>query len=65
MFVSAYYRGAHGILLMYDVTDKASFESVGAWMRDIHVHGSDNVDKILVGAKADLVTERVCLPART
>ncbi|KAL9296631.1 hypothetical protein ACSQ67_022527 [Phaseolus vulgaris] len=56
---TAYYRGAMGILLVYDVTDEASFSSkvlnyIRNWIRNIEQHASDNVNKILVGNKADM-----------
>eukprot|EP00882_Tetradesmus_deserticola_P014232 GHRQ01015128.1.p1 GENE.GHRQ01015128.1~~GHRQ01015128.1.p1 ORF type:complete len:174 (+),score=46.42 GHRQ01015128.1:332-853(+) len=43
---SAYYRGAMGILLVYDVTDEASFNNIRNWMRNIEQHASDNVNKV-------------------
>jgi small GTP-binding protein len=50
----AYYRGSHGILLVFDVTDRASFEQTQAWMNSIGEHFSDPVSVILVGNKCDL-----------
>ena len=46
---TAYYRGAMGILLTYDVTDEQSFDNVRNWMRNIEQHATENVCKILVG----------------
>jgi hypothetical protein len=43
---AAYYRGAMGILLVYDVTDEASFNNIRNWMRNIEQHASDNVNKV-------------------
>ncbi|XP_008787455.1 ras-related protein RABE1c-like [Phoenix dactylifera] len=51
---TAYYRGAMGILLVYDVTDESSFNNIRNWIRQIEQHASDNVNKILVGNKADM-----------
>lgn len=42
---AAYYRGAMGILLVYDVTDDASFTNIRNWMRNIEQHASDSVNK--------------------
>mmetsp|Transcript_42837 Transcript_42837/g.93877 ORF Transcript_42837/g.93877 Transcript_42837/m.93877 type:complete len:215 (-) Transcript_42837:592-1236(-) len=50
---TAYYRGAMGILLVYDVTNQASFDSISGWMRAIEQHASDTVNKVLLGNKAD------------
>ncbi|XP_059295658.1 ras-related protein RABE1c-like [Lycium ferocissimum] len=44
---TAYYRGAMGILLVYDVTDESSFNNITNWIRNIEQHASDNVNKIL------------------
>lgn len=59
---SAYYRGAMGILLVYDVTDEASFNNIRNWMRNIEQHASDGVIKVLVGNKSDMGEGRRCVP---
>ena len=43
---AAYYRGAMGILLVYDVTDESSFNNIRNWMRNIEQHASDTVNKV-------------------
>jgi cobalamin biosynthesis protein CobD/CbiB len=39
-----------GILLVYDVTDEASFNNIRDWMRNIKQHASDNVNKVICAA---------------
>ena len=51
---TAYYRGAMGILLVYDVTDEASFNNVSNWMRQIDQNAAENVNRILIGNKSDV-----------
>ncbi|KAG1719479.1 rab-type small GTP-binding protein [Suillus lakei] len=48
---TAYYRGAMGILLVYDVTDERSFNSIRTWHANIEQHASEGVNKILIGNK--------------
>jgi Ras-related protein Rab-1A len=56
---SSYYRGAHGIIVVYDVTDMDSFTNVKQWLHEIDRYAADNVNKILVGNKSDLEATRV------
>jgi Ras-related protein Rab-8A len=58
----AYYRGAMGILLVYDVTDERSFNNVRNWIRNIEQHASEGVNKILLGNKCDIKEKRVRHP---
>ena len=57
---TAYYRGAMGILLVYDVTDEKSFENIRHWMRNIEQHASDSVNKMIIGNKCDMLDRKVC-----
>mmetsp|Transcript_13894 Transcript_13894/g.50609 ORF Transcript_13894/g.50609 Transcript_13894/m.50609 type:complete len:217 (+) Transcript_13894:256-906(+) len=59
---TAYYRGAMGILLVYDVTDESSFNNIRNWMRNIEQHAADNVNKILVGNKCDMDESKRAVP---
>ncbi|XP_071741050.1 ras-related protein RABE1c-like [Rutidosis leptorrhynchoides] len=60
--VPAYYRGAMGFLLVYDVTNESSFNNIRKWIRNIEQHASDNVNKILVGNKADMDESKRAVP---
>ncbi|KAL3509096.1 hypothetical protein ACH5RR_028497 [Cinchona calisaya] len=51
---SAYYRGAVGALLVYDVTRRATFENVERWLRELRDHTDPNVVIMLIGNKSDL-----------
>jgi len=59
---SSYYRGAHGIIVVYDVTDRDSFSNVKQWMNEIDRYAVENVQKLLVGNKCDLTTKRQVTP---
>ena len=57
---SQMYKGAHGVMLVFDVTDDNSFEKIKDWMEDINSNISKNeISIILIGNKCDLVEERV------
>lgn len=56
---SAYYRGAQGIVLVFDVTNRVSFEHVDKWLREIKDNGDTTSSVILVGNKIDLAQNRV------
>merc|ERR1711975_45369 len=54
----AYYRGAMGILLVYDVTDEKSFQNIKSWMRNIDQHANTEVVKVLLGNKCDMPDDK-------
>jgi Ras-related protein Rab-1A len=58
---AAYYRGCDGILLVFDVAKRDSFESLDGWIEDIkrYTGGSAPVPLLLVGNKADLTDREV------
>ena len=56
--VSTYFRGAHGILLLYDVTNRDSFKNLESWLIEIEKNAKEKVLKILIGNKCDLTDDR-------
>jgi len=50
---TAYYRGAMGIIIVYDVCDENSFESVKKWYQTVNQHAKDDAQLFLVGNKCD------------
>eukprot|EP00760_Papus_ankaliazontas_P032014 PhM_4_TR5578/c0_g1_i1/m.5860 len=56
---NAYYRGAMGIIVVYDVTNAESFKSVRIWLDNVARLASDGVFKMLVANKIDLADRRV------
>ncbi|XP_024408984.1 ras-related protein Rab-26 isoform X3 [Desmodus rotundus] len=55
----AYYRDAHALLLLYDVTNKASFDNIQAWLAEIREYAQHGVVLMLLGNKVDSAQERV------
>ena len=51
---NAYYRGAEGILIVFDVTKKESFESIQNWINEVTVYTGKDVVMICLGNKNDL-----------
>lgn len=55
---SAYYRGALGALLVYDITKHQSFDHIPRWLEELRGHADKNIVIMLVGNKSDLEDER-------
>jgi Ras-related protein Rab-8A len=53
-----YYKGAMGIILVYDCTDQQTFNNIQNWLKQIDQHANPNVARVLVANKADR-TDRV------
>ena len=54
---TSYFNGAHGIMLVYDVCDRASFNSIRNWVDQIRQHADIHVNMMLVGNKIDLLAD--------
>mmetsp|Transcript_14064 Transcript_14064/g.21933 ORF Transcript_14064/g.21933 Transcript_14064/m.21933 type:complete len:208 (+) Transcript_14064:56-679(+) len=56
---TAYYKGAHGIVLVYDITEKKSFHQVSTiWLDTVKQNASNDGEMILIGNKADMEDHR-------
>ncbi|XP_077538256.1 ras-related protein ORAB-1-like isoform X2 [Haemaphysalis longicornis] len=55
----SYYRGSDGIIIVYDVTRKETFDSIQSWLEDIDTYAREDTIKILVGNKNDMTKEKV------
>ena len=55
---SAYYRGAVGAMLVYDMTKRQSFDHMARWLEELRGHADKNIVIMLVGNKSDLTTLR-------
>lgn len=55
---SAYYRGAVGAMLVYDMTKRQSFDHVARWLEELRGHADKNIVVMLIGNKSDLSTLR-------
>jgi small GTP-binding protein len=58
VIATSYYRGADGIIVVYDITDHETFENVKQWLGEIEKHGTEGVKTLLVGNKCDLEEKR-------
>jgi len=56
---SAYYRGADGIVMVYDVTSESSFAHVKDWLNEVNRYAAEDACKILIGNKSDLLSQVV------
>lgn len=54
----AYYRDAHALFLLYDVTNKQSFDNISAWLAEINEYAEDDIVIMLIGNKCDMAAER-------
>ena len=55
---ASYYRGGNGVLVVYDITDRDSFENLNSWLIEIEKNANKNVYKLLIGNKSDLEDKR-------
>ncbi|XP_035855790.1 ras-related protein Rab-8B-like [Sander lucioperca] len=55
---TAYYRAAMGIILVYDITNRKSFDNIKNWIRIIEEHASPDVEMMILGNKCDMNDQR-------
>ena len=55
---SAYYKGAKGALIVYDITRKNTFDNIDKWITDLKLNGDKNIYIIILGNKSDLIDKR-------
>ena len=55
---SSYYKGAHGCLLVYDITRKVTFENIDKWLAEIKLSSNNEINMVLIGNKCDLEDKR-------
>uniref|UniRef100_A0A182XY63 Obg-like ATPase 1 n=1 Tax=Anopheles stephensi TaxID=30069 RepID=A0A182XY63_ANOST len=55
---TSYYRGAMGIMLVYDITNEKSFDNIVKWLRNIDEHANEDVEKMILGNKCDMADKR-------
>ena len=53
-----YYKGSHGILLLYDITKQSSFDNIREWVRDIKEEVNEKAILFLIGNKIDMEDQR-------
>jgi len=56
---TSYYRGAMGIMLVYDITQPKTFDNIAKWLRNIDEHANEDVEKMILGNKCDMEDKRM------
>jgi Ras-related protein Rab-1A len=56
---SPYYRNVHGVVLVYDITDRKSFQDLNIWLHETDKYCHENVIKIIIGNKTDIEEKRM------
>jgi len=55
---SAYYRGAQGVVLVFDITDRRTFTNLDIWLAELEKYGGEKMVKVVVGNKSDQLHKR-------
>ena len=59
--MSNFTRGAHFIMLFYDITNMESFDNIKEWFREVEENAPKNAEKMLIGRKCDMNDKRVVI----
>lgn len=54
----SYYRGSNGVVVVFDITDRMTFDHLTFWLKEIEKHASPTITRLLVGNKQDLKESR-------
>lgn len=57
--VTSYYRGAIGIILVYDISNRISFNNLRFWLQQIETYCSNNIKILIIGNKNDLINREI------
>jgi len=60
---SSYYRGAQGVILMYDISNRETYDALATWFTELETFASQNVIKFIVGNKTDKESTRTVTTA--
>ena len=55
---SAYYKGAKGAIIVYDITSEKSFNNIETWIQEVKGKSSNNLQILIIGNKSDLYKDR-------
>lgn len=55
---TSYYRGVHGVIMVYNICDKQTFDNMDMWLEEVRKYRGDDCNKILIGNKSDKFNER-------
>jgi small GTP-binding protein len=56
--IRSYYHGAHGVIYVFDLTSRKSWEAIERWVEEVKTNAPETVQGIIVGNKCDLIRER-------
>ncbi|CAF3999269.1 unnamed protein product [Adineta steineri] len=59
LYLGSFYKRVHGIFIIYDATNKESFQNLNKWLRDISYYGDKHVTKLVIANKCDLAEQKV------
>jgi len=59
VITSAYYRGAHGVLIVYDLSNDTTFKNIKFWLDELDKYASENISKMIIGNKCDILKREV------
>lgn len=62
IMTSSFYKGAHGVIMVYDVTNNESLDHLKKWLKEVQLYAPETVKTVVVGNKCDLISEHRVSP---